>query len=401
MPGLMLAIGAYLLALPFLPPQAASLVMLVIVLAFVIRPGDATPDPGWRFLLPLLPFAAAEVLAVLRAPDQVVASAVLSFMLPGLAIFIIMLRNPAWKLADWLTLWTGFAAVNALSVLAGWVLLRFSHPTQAMLGVPEGPLIFARSQLLMVPNDISLAAVLLACPLALVAAPAASRRVKALAWLTILLSALAIGLLRSRTAMLVAGVEIALISLAWRRVLLLLPPAAVLLLLADHWLGLQLLDKLLGLQGVGAHGVDGRLGLWQAAWAMFERAPLLGHGAQAYADQHGEYLPAWSPRFPERRAAWAHNLYLETLADQGIAGLAALSLIFYRALRDSCVLFVQGLRKGYIYHEGVFALAGLVGFLVAAGLELSFIRRWVPLVMFGLLGVCLKAAQNARSAGPS
>jgi hypothetical protein len=41
------------------------------------------------------------------------------------------------------------------------------------------------------------------------------------------------------------------------------------------------------------------------------------------------------------------------------------------------------------------ALAALGGFLVTAALELSFIRRWVPLVMFGVLGIAIRAAKSA------
>lgn len=399
-PALLLAIGLYLLALPYLPARLAALAMLGIVLGFVFRPAQLDPDPGWRFLLPVTGFLASSLLAVLRAPDQVVASIVLSFLLPGLALFTIEARNPHWQPRHWLAAWTGFAAINAASVVAGWFAMLASHPTQAMRSVPEAPLIFAHSQLLLVPNDIVLASLLLPAMLTLALDAKAGRGLRLFAWASMLLSAFAMILLRSRTAMLVAGIELAVIALALRRItlLLLLPLAAIAAWALDHVLGLQLVNKLLGIAGTGSHGVDGRLGLWASAWGMFKTAPVLGHGAQAFAAQHGDYLPAWSPRFPERRAAWAHNLYLETLADQGLAGLLALCALFTKALRQSCVLFVQGLRKGYINTPAVCAFAALIGFLAASGLELTFIRRWVPLVLFGLLGLCRQAASASARA---
>jgi len=392
MPLLILGVYAYLVALPFLVHTNAAYALVALTAAFVLLPRRAAdgPDPGWGFLLPLLPFAASLICAVLRAPDEVVASAVATFMLPGLVMLSIIMRNPGWPVSYWLVAFSLFSATISGDVLGGWVILQFSHANAAMLSIPEAPLMHAGNQLLLVPNDICVTAVLLFCQFTLLADRAQPRLIRGFALLTILLAGLAMAILRTRTGILVAVAELAVASLAWPRLWLWALPVGGVMALADHFAGFQMVDKVLFSNTADNHGVAGRLGLWASAWTMFTTAPLFGHGAQAFGLEHGDLLPSWSPRFPEKRTMWAHSLYLETLADQGLTGAATLALIFYKPARNLCVLSVQGLRKGYINHAGVFALAGLVGFLVAAGFELSFIRRWVPLVMFGLIGLALR-----------
>jgi len=398
MPILFLGVCAYLVALPFLFHNHAANALVVLTAGFVLLPRNPEdgPDPGWGFLVRLWPLAASLLLALARAPDIVVASAVLTFMLPGL-----VMRNPGWPLSYWLFAFTLFSATISADVIGGWVILQHSNANAAMRSIVEAPLMHAGNQLLLVPNDICVTAVLLGCQFTLLADRTQNRLVRCIALLTIVLAGIAMAILRTRTGMLVALAEVAVASLVWPRALLLVPPAALLLAAADYGLGLHMIDKVLFSNNIDNHGVAGRMGLWVSAWTMFTSAPLFGHGAQAFGIEHGDLLPAWSPRFPEKSTMWAHNLYLETLADQGVVGLAALTLIFYTPLRNLCVLLVQGLRKGYTNHESVFSLAGLVGFLVAAGFELSFIRRWVPLVMFGLIGLAWRITRRPAAMAES
>ena len=90
---------------------------------------------------------------------------------------------------------------------------------------------------------------------------------------------------------------------------------------------------------------------------------------------------------------WAHSLYLETLAEQGLAGIAALMILFWHPLCQSWagVLRLKGKAAPRVHL--VCAFAGLVGFLVAAGLEVSFIRRWAAVAMFGLIGFALRTEE--------
>ncbi|MGH3136680.1 MAG: O-antigen ligase family protein, partial [Gaiellaceae bacterium] len=69
------------------------------------------------------------------------------------------------------------------------------------------------------------------------------------------------------------------------------------------------------LLSVSGHG---RAGYWRVAARMVERAPVLGEGAGGFERRWTEERPA------PNNARDAHNLYLETLAELGPAGLALL-----------------------------------------------------------------------------
>ena len=407
-PRLMLGVCAYLVALPFLQVGAASAALVVLTTAFIALQqlpgksiGRSAADPGYGFLTPVLPFLVASVVAVARAPDPGLASGILSFFAPGLVLFVIMLRMPAWPRRYWLLAWTVFAAVMSATVIAGYVRFRLGATLPPLTGPAEAAVFLSGNELLVVPNDICASAILLVCPLALLSMPLYSRSVRLAAWIAIVLTVLAMLILRSRAGLAVAFTEILITGLVLRRALIWLLPVLVVAVALDLALGLQTIEKLVLANNLDNHGVVGRLGLWDSAWAMFCTAPFLGHGAQSFGPQHGAYLPAWSPRFPERRVMWAHDLYLETLAEQGVIGIGTFTIMFLLPLRVLCKDIVRSGRLARMDRESVFAVAGLAGFLVAAALELSFIRRWVPLVMFGVIGFALRAQRSChRPASP-
>jgi O-antigen ligase len=398
-PRLLLGVCAYLLALPFFAPQIMSIALVALTAAFIMTPDRAgAPEPGYRFMVPVLPFLAAQLLAVARAPDHGLASAVLSFELPGLVLFIIMLRRTDWPLRAWMVGFSLFSAALCLSVIAGWVQVRMGAKLPVLVETPEGALLYSHSWLLAIPNDICASAILLVCPLSLLGAPDASRALRALGIVTVALTFLTMVILRTRTGFLVAGAEVAVASLVWRRVLLVIVPAALLLAAGDAWIGSHTIEKLFYDNNMDNHGVAGRLGLWASAWAMFMDAKLLGHGAQSFGRLHRAYLPDWSPRFPERRVLWAHSLFLETLAEQGVIGLIALSILLLHPVPTSCLVVMKSGRGPRLSLNIVLGLAGLAGFCVAAALELTFIRRWIPIVMFAVIGFAAKALQQHRAA---
>jgi len=76
---------------------------------------------------------------------------------------------------------------------------------------------------------------------------------------------------------------------------------------------------------------------WQAAWRMFESNPWLGVGIGQYPVRYAEFaVPRW-----EHALGHAHNIYLNVLAENGLAGLTAYSLMMglfaWRTLRASWV----------------------------------------------------------------
>ena len=119
---------------------------------------------------------------------------------------------------------------------------------------------------------------------------------------------------------------------------------------------------------------SGRLDGWTAAWAMFLDAPLVGQGLHTFHDFANP---------------WAHNLYLQTLAEQGLIGLLALVLLLSCATLAAWRAARSPIREQRILAAG--ALGALVGFCAASVVELTLLREWVVLVMFVVLAV---VAQN-------
>ena len=95
-----------------------------------------------------------------------------------------------------------------------------------------------------------------------------------------------------------------------------------------------------------------RMATWQAAWEMFLDHPLVGVGIGNFNEMYQSYaLPGW-----EYDPGHAHNIVLNTLAEMGVAGLAALTvflgaqlLLIVRALRVARERFDQdGLGYGIV-----------------------------------------------------
>lgn len=154
-------------------------------------------------------------------------------------------------------------------------------------------------------------------------------------------------------------------------------------LLVDGFLGFPLAAKF-------GRIWDARISLWLTAWAMFLDAPWLGHGPHTFAllytsYLHGLNLPAWLPRDPHLMVPWAHNLYLEVLAGQGIIGLAA--FVGLLGCGVSAAWKLQRAAGDEVRIFSAAALAGLVGLSVAAAFELTLSRQWVTVMFFTLLGV--------------
>jgi O-antigen ligase len=82
---------------------------------------------------------------------------------------------------------------------------------------------------------------------------------------------------------------------------------------------------------------------------------------------------------------WAHNLYLQTLAEQGIVGLLALLLLLSYATLAAWKATRSIVREHRVLAAG--ALGALVGFCAASVVELTLLREWVVLMMFVLLAV--------------
>jgi O-antigen ligase len=228
------------------------------------------------------------------------------------------------------------------------------------------------SPILIVPNDVTFLAVI--APFALALAYHEPRRaVGMLALLSVALSLCAAAVYVSRTATLalLASTICTAAALGSRRLLGALLVGFVLLLTAGYLLDFPLSSKFAETGLEADAGSQGRLRLWTFAWAMFMDAPLLGHGLHTFVDDSG--IP------------WAHSLYLQILAEQGIVGLLALLLLLSYATAAAWNAARSPVRDQRILAAG--ALGALAGFCLASVFELALLREWVVLVMFVVLAV--------------
>jgi O-antigen ligase len=126
---------------------------------------------------------------------------------------------------------------------------------------------------------------------------------------------------------------------------------------------------------------------WHVAWQEAREAPLIGDGA-------GTFELAWLERRPiPADIRDAHSLYLETLAELGVVGLALLAVAL-------AVPLASGFRSG----ASAAATSGYVAFLVHAGLDWDW--EMPAVTVAGLLcGIALlvdgRRATSASFAPPS
>lgn len=97
--------------------------------------------------------------------------------------------------------------------------------------------------------------------------------------------------------------------------------------------------------GLQADSVAGRLAWWRSAWDMFSARPLTGFGTAAFSWAQGVFQPGGAFR---EHSIYAHNYYLEFLAENGLA----------TALLWFWVIFAAARRKaGLVKYSLIAALA--------------------------------------------
>ena len=309
----------------------------------IFAPGDTTlpalHPAGW-WLLPFLAYAAGNVLWVTPVPwlgwgdwiGWARLAAVFWLALNGLP-------SPGPRRLVWFAVAaTGVAGV----VLAAYQ--RWWDPLWIMLVPAQAPQFLGRSSgPFGIPNSFAAMMLLLIPPaLALAAGRGSPPRIR---WLAGGLAAVFLGglvLTISRGPWLALALALAAWPLLvpgrpWRRRL----GGAAVLALAVLAAGLVLYATLPGVRARfdrlrADHGERSRPIMWRAAWGLFRSAPVAGTGA-------GSYNILFERHRPEQFAdetQWAHNDYLNTLSDYGVAGFAlsfgaaaAVALLTVRAAR--------------------------------------------------------------------
>lgn len=386
--------------LPLTVPFDLPLAFLVVLTTLAVLAGrnelTLARSPA---VLGVLGFAAtrlASALVVSHAPGNVQS---LAPLLPALLLFVV--------LSEWVET-RHVAAVCVCLTIAGFVLATTLLATSWLSASTDADAwaLAVASPMLVVKNDVTVVAIL--APLALALASLRLHRLVPVAVIGFFGALLAvIAVVRSRTALLttvVAVVTFVALTGRWpssgrARVRCIVAGVGVLVaaFAVDALVGFRFVHKLVhDWQG------SGRLALWAAALAMFGDAPLLGHGPGSYGVHYRAYLdalhlPSWIDVDP-RLTSWAHNLYLELLAEQGVVGLVA-----FLALGVMGLAMVNRMRArppDNLQHCGAAVGAGFIALLVAAFLELSFLRAWVTILLFTLLGLLTALTRSAPGSGP-
>lgn len=404
------AIGTCAYILGFAVPFEWDLPLIALAafafLSIVFNPGN-TPTSRPALLFPVM-FFVVSVGASTFVSINATWSLILSVSLLPAGLIYFLIAGQFYSIRHVRMLFVSFSTISfAIAVFLIIQALRNldGHPTKWISD-------FA-SPILVVPNDIALLAVISPLSIALFCCERDSL-IRAMAVASVLLSVVAIFIFQSRTGILTLVVSTSACLWFIRPRLALICAASIVTFgfLVDGLLGFPLLTKLLLAtlyQGIS----NARFSLWLAAWSMFLDAPLLGHGPHTYglllqSYVHDLDLPNWGPLanlvrpWPENSVApWPHNLFLEVLAEQGVIGLVALSVLLTSALRLGWGLRVSA--RGDVRVYGIAAMSGLLGFCFAGILELTFMRLWVTIAMFSFVAVlaCLSRLEAMEHNGES
>jgi hypothetical protein len=154
--------------------------------------------------------------------------------------------------------------------------------------------------------------------------------------------------------------------------------------------------------GLVAAPLPSRSELWTAAVRLWRRSPVLGIGPDNFRHRYPEVIhPPHGGRFNDERMH-ANNLYFETLADLGLAGVVALALLAYgiwRATR-SCLILGVGV-PGLIASVAVatFFIHGFVDYFLEFTPTFGLWWLLVGLTGQGANGVAVDGKNHSGTAG--
>lgn len=143
-------------------------------------------------------------------------------------------------------------------------------------------------------------------------------------------------------------------------------------------------------QGIaqGDRNTQVRLMLWSVTWEMFRAHPLYGVGANNYESNYPKARAEFSARYPdsdlvlideEKRTVYAHNEYLQMLAELGSIGFA-LFLIFSAVLIKTFWQAVAG--RSRIALPALGAGGGMLAFAISSGASASSFRYFGGSLLF-------------------
>jgi O-antigen ligase len=185
---------------------------------------------------------------------------------------------------------------------------------------------------------------------------------------------------QSRSALLV--IVISMIALSFflipiKKVFIALIGLSALVILVDTVSGFALLTKIL------TYPWTTRFPLWLAAYYMFLTSPLIGNGGGSYVLLYRQSLEQHQAlellNQDPRLTPWAHNLYLEVLAEHGLIGFVLLLALLGFYFKKSFNLIKKSNHNKY---PAICIFIALLSFCTTAIFELSLWHQWVFMLLF-------------------
>jgi len=378
-PLLVVAPCAYIIALA-LPSLSYDIPLLAFgFLAMLVSLGILTGSHFHRvpLLVPSLAFLGATALSIVFSADV------------GRSLRLSVHYLPATLL---LLLISQFRICRQTRVLF-WCLSLFSLSLSSALLLaalagggtdPKQWLSYLKIPIFVVVNDIAFLSVLIPFSVSLLLLRPHSFIKRVPLSLSILLTICLACSYQSRTPILIAFISlVTAVSFHRRRLFYIYAFSALLLvLIVDGLLGFPFTRKF-------ALGFNGRIPLWMTAFSMFVDAPILGHGPHTFGLFYLDYLhrleiPTWLSVDP-RPLSWAHNVYMQVLAEQGIIGALALVILIICAVRLAWRTHRHSEGDIRILNSGAFS--ALIALCIAGMFDASLMREWFVTTLFVILGI--------------
>ena len=135
--------------------------------------------------------------------------------------------------------------------------------------------------------------------------------------------------------------------------------------------------------GVGDFS-SGRVDFWRTAVKIFLDHPFIGVGFDAF----GAAYSAYDTSSGMMRVEQAHNDYLQTLADAGVAGFSCIIFFIFLLFKKGLAVIREsspGLRRG----AAIGALAGCVGMLVHSFFDFPLRTPANSFIFLALAALCV------------
>ena len=153
---------------------------------------------------------------------------------------------------------------------------------------------------------------------------------------------------------------------------------------------------------------DGRIGLWLAAMAMFLEHPFTGIGAGTFGFAYPDVVSM--VQLPDGYQAesgfipWAHNMYLELLAEYGLPGFLSYAIVTTWLLGKLVAQVVFGERRASgerqddLRNWAIALLISWSAMLVMAMFDLTFYKHWFVYIYWMVIGLgfSIVAREQAR-----